>query len=68
MSFIDSPGTLAIGDRAIEDEHRFLVGITNSLAEALETGDGAESVRQLADDADRRGAGYRRRRCGLDRL
>ena len=46
MSFIDRAGKLAIGHRVINDEHRFLVGVTNSLAEALEVGDGAESVRQ----------------------
>ena len=50
MSFIDWPGTLATGHRVIDDEHRFLVGITNSLAEALEEGDGTESVRQVLCD------------------
>ena len=50
MSFIDWPGTLATGHRVIDDEHRFLVGITNSLAAALEAGDGAGSVRQVVCD------------------
>jgi hemerythrin-like metal-binding protein len=50
MSFIDWPGTLATGHRVIDDEHRFLVGITNNLAEALEVGDGAGSVRQVLCD------------------
>jgi hemerythrin-like metal-binding protein len=50
MSFIEWPGTLATGHRVIDNEHQFLVGITNSLAAALEVGDGTEGVRQVVCD------------------
>jgi hemerythrin-like metal-binding protein len=50
MSFIDWPGNLATGHHVIDDEHRFLVGITNNLAEALEAGGCAENVRQVLCD------------------
>lgn len=50
MSFIEWPGTLATGHHVTDDEHRFLVGITNRFAAALEVGDGAEGVRQILCD------------------
>jgi hemerythrin len=50
MSFIEWPGALETGHHIIDDEHRFLVEITNRFAAALEAGDGAEGVRQILCD------------------